>query len=240
MSPAEFAFVTWPVVALALTVSTYRQRARRARLNDAFHELRRPLQALRLASNHTPVDRDLAIRQLELACSALTDAEYAIKGGTSPGRRSPADARRLLSEACGRWQDSAETAGRRLTFRWTGCDASVLVDGIAVARALDNLVANALEHGGHEISIEGAVQGWKVRLAVHDRSSGERDEELRPRAAAVRGLGLRIAARIAADHGGRFSFDRHECGCDAVIELPAMRVDPRSGPARAPGLAPAA
>jgi signal transduction histidine kinase len=93
----------------------------------------------------------------------------------------------------------------------------VLCDPEAIARALDNLIANALEHGAGRIRIEGLGRPGRVRVHVANRGG--------PRVPAAgrdprRGHGLGIVRLVAEEHGGRFAACRHRDGASAVLELP--------------------
>ena len=58
--------------------------------------------------------------------------------------------------------------GRRISVRWRCGDAVADVDPLRVSQALDNLIANALEHGGGPITLEGIRHGDRIDLVVRD------------------------------------------------------------------------
>jgi signal transduction histidine kinase len=113
---------------------------------------------------------------------------------------------------------------------------------LAPAAAIDNLIANALEHGGRSIELAADLAGDRVCLAVVDSGNGagrrarEREAVLRGRdvrrrrdvrgpfgkltGRARHGHGLRLVRRTAADHGGAFALHQGERGTSAVLELP--------------------
>ena len=87
-----------------------------------------------------------------------------------------------------------------------------------MAQALDNLIANALEHGGPPVVVTGArVAGAHPD---HDRQrprrSASRVEGGDPR----RGHGTEIVSEVASAHRGRFALCRTGSGCVAALELP--------------------
>ena len=98
----------------------------------------------------------------------------------------------------------------------------------AVAQAIDNLVVNAIEHGGPEIVVEASTGSGRLRVAVVDSGRGAR----RPRREGpapliarlsgrrLHGHGLRVVRRTAADHGGNFQLRSSARGTEAILELP--------------------
>jgi signal transduction histidine kinase len=195
---------------------------RRCAIETALHELRRPLQALALgAGPGLPVNGDRhggSPPPLELAICALDDLDRAVNGVDA---RRPA--RRLLRlrplvEGCvERWMPIAELSGCELELEWRAGSAAVIADSRRLAQALDNLVANALEHGAPPVAVRAVIFERGVRIAVSDSGDAVRDPH--PRRGRRRN-GLRVVAAIAADCGGRFAFDRGPDGTVAMIELP--------------------
>lgn len=221
--------LTLAVVAVAGRVCAGR---RRERLNRALHELRRPLQALTLAA---PAKAGNRSGQLELAIAALAELDRELNGGRMASRSRVVDARGIVVDAVERWRPAAARAGRRLELRWRANGSRVDCDPVAIARVLDNLIGNALEHGGGPIGVEGVSRGGHLRLfvidgvrvagvpaaiAVESRSRRPGGSAFRRRADPRHGHGLRLAAEVAAEHGGRFAACRHGTGACAVIELP--------------------
>lgn len=242
MSVLESAAVSgWP---LALTVAAILVRdrllaeRRRAALNRALHELRRPLQALALLPDHrgrnVRSDRGMAPGRLELALGALDDLDRHVNGGEAPVHLRPVLCRAWVEGALGRWRVAAGRAGSPVELRWSAGSATVLADPRLLAQALDNLIVNAIEHGGPPIRVEGTVARGRVRIAVLDggrgldsRSGGpdrppgwRRLGAVARRRRARRGNGFEVVARIAAEHGGRFIVRHGDRGTVAALELP--------------------
>jgi signal transduction histidine kinase len=112
-----------------------------------------------------------------------------------------------------------------------------LVDGDAasLARAVQNLIANAIRHGaaGKWVAIRAAAENRDVAISVEDRGPGISARDLphlfepfyRGRGAdRVRGsgLGLTIVKQIASAHGGSVSVDkRRDGGAIFTLRLPA-------------------
>ena len=216
----------WPV-ALAVAMIGYaggqiRSRRRRRSLNERLHELRRPLQTLALSNGHAagPVPDGL-----ELALAALRDLDREVNGGAREFRRRPVSARQLAEAAVERWSPRASASGRRIGVRWTCEGARVHVDPIRIAQALDNLIANALEHGSGEITIEGARRGRYFDLVVRD--NGSVPCRLPGRADPRRGHGLRVTRSMVRDSGAALRPPgRVRGGTVAALVLPLLEDAP--------------
>jgi signal transduction histidine kinase len=215
----------WP---LALTVAAFlvRERVRggrrRGALNRALHELRRPLQALALGAEDASRDGGSANGdgpgKLELALAALDDLDHELNGGEPPLRMRPVVCRTWVEGALGRWRVAAGRSGSPVELRWRAGSATVLADPRRLAQALDNLIVNAIEHGGPPIRVVGSVSGVSVRIEVVDRGCGGVGPTRRARGR--RGHGLEVVARVAAQHGGRFMVSRGRRSTVAALELP--------------------
>jgi len=237
---AETASAGWPITAVlvAATVAGQRFRAGRQRcaLNSALHELRRPLQSLALALSAGPrlATPYPARGSLRLAIAALADLDREINGSTGPPPHMPLRCNTLLSAAVGRWRGRVQLGGGSIEFRRRDGDPLVLGDRAALAQALDNLIVNAIEHGGPEIVVAAACAGNRVLLTVADSGAAMRPPSRRNSPAAViarlagrsrRGHGLPVARRTAGLHGGRLALSRSEAGSVAMIELPLVSAD---------------
>jgi signal transduction histidine kinase len=238
MSPAPFdlfaglAGVTWPMaltMAAAVVRDRLREKSRRRVLNEHLHELRRPLQALTLAAR--PAENG-GPDPLELALAALRDLDREVNGGPPALRRRPVEARMLAIAAAERWRARVAAAGRRIAVRWACEDELADVDPVRVAQALDNLIANALEHGGGPITIEGRRRRGRIELAVRDGGSVSR-RRLRERHDPRRGHGLRVTRSLVQVNGGRLRVKTRRHGTVAALELPlAPSRQPASPPRR--------
>lgn len=230
IEPGHVATV-WPLaLTLAAAVGTQGLLAsrRRTALNAALHELRRPLQAVVLASG-PQLAATGGEHPLELATVALQRLDREINGGPLAPVWGAVEGEELARSAVARWQARARLCGSSLELRWSAGSARFRGDRCALGQALDNLIVNAIEHGGPTIVVAGRLREGRLRIAVVDSGRAHRPRSRRnsPREVIARlagrdrhGHGLRIVRRIAADHDGRFVLRRSETGSLAVFELP--------------------
>lgn len=207
-------------------------RRRRTALNEALHELRRPLQALALVgSDGAPTAAAGIEHSVRMAATALERLDREINGGPAASVAERFRVAPLLAGAVERWQGRAEAAGSTLVWRG-GEDGEVVGDRWAIAQALDNLVLNAIEHGGPRILVAVDTPAGRLAITVRDcgrplplpgevRASGRVSLRDRVAGRARRGHGLRVVSRVAAAHGGHFALRRTPGGAEAVLELPA-------------------
>jgi len=209
--------------------------AHRRRLNRALHELRRPLQALVLAEDGAATGahgRDAARRGLvELLCGALAELDRAVNGGPRERPRRPFRSREVVIASIERWRPAL--AGRDpIKLYWDAGPAIVEGDPVAVAQAFDNLIANAIEHGGPPLVVTGAAVAGRLRLTVANgnaEANGSGNGRVYAGGAGNgagrngdgrRGHGIDVVSAIAAAHSGRFAICRSDGGCVAALELP--------------------
>ena len=218
-------------------------RRERRMLADASHDLRTPLTVLRaevqlaLRGPRDAAELRAALesvgRQSERLTRLAEDLLVLARAdeGRLPIRSEPLAAGDLLDAAAGRAAAPAQAAGRKLSVRGPG-DAVILADPDRAAQALDNLVANALAHGGGEVELTARPVDGRVELHVSDNGEGFPDELLAraferfsrgdpARAGEGTGLGLAIVAAIAEAHGGDAGARNLPAGgADVWISLP--------------------
>jgi len=224
----------WPLgasLAAAIAAQGLREGRRRMALNEALHELRRPLQALALAAPvaASPAEPSPLQGAAQMAATALERLEREVNGEPAVSVRSSLAARALLDAAVGRWQARAALTGGSLALRWGAGEATLTGDRCQVAQALDNLIVNAIEHGGPEIVVEADRGHGRLRVAVVDSGRGSRPRSRRRRPAGLlarlsgrrlRGHGLGVVRKIAAAHGGDFCLRHTDRETEAVLDLP--------------------
>jgi len=204
----------------------------RTALNEALHELRRPLQALALEGSTVLAGEPRRIEHsVQLAASALERLDREINGGAAASVRTIVVVRPLLESSLARWRSQATLSGATLELRWRAGEALLGGDRHGLAQALDNLIVNAIEHGGPRVAVEVSRIGSRLRVVVADsgRADAARQRGARGLAAARRlagrrrrGHGLRVVRRTAAAHGGSFELCRSARGAEAALELPLL------------------
>jgi signal transduction histidine kinase len=198
----------------------------------ACHELRGPLAAARLglaapAGHAVPSPGRLRAIDTELgrAALALDDLSGVGGGARKLWRLDCVDVRELVTDCVEAWQASASVARVTVEVGWSGAEAAVWGDGLRLAQAIGNLIANAIEHGNGPVALDVAVRGASVRITVSDHGPGlplpVADLRRRPRwGRGVRGRGLAIAADVIEAHGGALVSAPSRCGARLVVELP--------------------
>ena len=218
----------------------------RAFVDDASHELRTPLAmhktelelALRYAK--TPDEMRAAISSAIVEVDRLIQlAEDLLVLARSEEGKLALDLRRvgvaeLLGDLRERFSVRMAEAGRPLVVE-PADGLTVEGDRLRLEQALTNLVENAIEHGGGEITVRASEADAGVAIHVEDRGPGfapdfidrafERFSQGDPsRGGDGTGLGLAIVEAIARAHrGSAHATNRDGAGADVWIELPADR-----------------
>jgi signal transduction histidine kinase len=203
------------------------------------HELRGALTALQLglgaADRHSRCTPGLVLRteglraQLERATLALAELDRGRRGeatatGAAVGQRESEslDLATIVLRTARAWSQLAPGYGARLDLDWRA--GSVPIDGHAalLRQALDNLIANALEHGGGRVLVEGERLGARARVTISDGGPGPRQHANSTGASwhSPRGHGLAIASEAIEAHGGSLISGVGGNGAALVLELP--------------------
>ena len=197
------------------------------------HDFRTPLARLRLrADSVADPSVGFAMEQDIGEMERMIDSLLAYLSGDIDDPTEPV-APTDIAVMCATAADEASDRGHRV--RYAGPDHLVLpVHGIAIKRALLNLLGNALRFGT-EIEVRLRSGDQRIEIEVADDGPGIpehlREEAVQPFArldsARTRdtggfGLGLSIVDRIARMHGGSLELDRsHLGGLAARLRLPA-------------------
>ena len=199
---------------------------------DASHELRTPLTSVRGLAEYGLQQGGEASREELLRLMGLIASEAGRMGRLvddllllarfDAGRaleRRPVDLASIAAEAI--QQARVVAAGRPITLE---ADAPVIVDADTerLRQVIDNLIGNAIQHTPPEtpVTVTVSSEPGSGRLTVADRGPGMtqeqashvferfyRTDDARTRARGGAGLGLAIAASLAAAHGGELTVD---------------------------------
>lgn len=203
------------------------------------HEIRNPLGSMRLrAENALAVSGETALERRSVALTAVLATVDRIDGLvgsllalTSPARplREETDLAPWLREAVEFRREQAERQSTRLESSCPA-DMKARIDPVALARALDNLLLNALQHTptGGTISVVIGAADTRWSLTVADTGPGVSEamrahlfEPFATGRALGTGLGLATAREIVAAHGGTLvSKTPPEGGARFEMELP--------------------
>lgn len=220
-------------------------REERELLAAVSHELRSPLARLRVLvelarSGTAPSERLVEIEREVLGIDALIGKLLA-SSRLEFGAARPQTL--VANEAAGRALEAAGLAPELLADETNG--ATVEADPTLLARALGNLLENAVQHAGgvERLTIRAGSGGAGtppadvtrvIRFEVKDTGPGFSDADLsrvfepftrgakQGEGSVSLGLGLSLVARIARAHGGRaFAENPPGGGALVVLELPA-------------------
>jgi two-component system, NtrC family, sensor histidine kinase HydH len=211
------------------------------------HEIRNPLGAVRLKlENVLARDGDAPNQSLKSALGQVERIETQVTSLlalTQPVTlvTNTIDAAGWVGATVGTHQEQADLKGVNLSFDVDQLEpAHPSIDGdrarfdpVQMARALDNLILNAIRHAplGGEVTVRarraGTGDGNTLRIAVVDNGPGvlaaDRERIFEPFVTGRpdgSGLGLAVAREVATAHGGRAYVADTDSGACFVIEIP--------------------
>lgn len=213
-------------LAMASGITAFREGRRRTSLNEAMHELRRPLQVLALSLLADSRSAESIGSALQMATAAVDQLDREINGSPMHVPSERIAMRPMVAVAVERWRPRAAAEGRSLSLIWDAGELELGGDRTELGQALDNLISNALEHGQGEVTIDVRRERGLLRVTVCD-SGGAAAARWRGRLRRLdrgmrrrHGHGLRIVRRAAARHGGSFRLRRSADGGEARLDLP--------------------
>jgi signal transduction histidine kinase len=221
---------------------TRRLGSRLDALARPLHELRGALAALELGLSF--VERSRGLRQELNGCAdslriSLDRAALATRDIDALRRGEPAavdvesevNFDELVLRSVRAWSFVAPSYASSVDVDWRAGPVRVLGHAKRLQQALDNLIANALEHGGPRVLVEGERRGRLVRVLVSDGGGGlpqDLDGVLESRSGpspghsgSTRGHGLSIASDVIREHRGTLGLGMGSHGPGLIIELPA-------------------
>jgi two-component system osmolarity sensor histidine kinase EnvZ len=193
------------------------ERERAVMLAGISHDVRTPLTRIRLA---TELLRGQSEPELLARIETNLDRVDRILGQFLAFARDEAAERpvyasieRLVAE---RVADASEDGASVVAE--TAASPDLPIRPLALGRAIDNLIGNALAHGRPPVTVSTAWEDGCLVISVRDCGQGIAPEEIErlrqpfqrgaEDAAGSTGLGLAIADRIARLHGGSLAFER--------------------------------
>ncbi|WP_144940280.1 ATP-binding protein [Pseudomonas alabamensis] len=192
------------------------------------HDLRTPLTRMRLRLERLPegVDKDRLRQNVAQMDGMIGQVLDYLQAGEQQNLQ-VVTLERLVSRVC------ADLASADEPLPVQGRVGALEVDALMMQRCLQNLITNALRYG-REVGVRLEREAGWVRVHVEDRGPGidpaqlasivepfVRGEGSRNRAHGGYGLGLSIAQRIAASHGGQLRLaNREGGGLQATVSLP--------------------
>lgn len=257
-APAELTHLAEELEATRVSLAHSREReralerSRRELVAFMSHDLRTPLAGLRALAegleDGVVEDEAAALRQMRhtvermnglvgdlFELSRLTSDE-----GTPGPARGPVSLLELAHDVVGEASEHARQHRVELRLEATDDTDRLAVHGDAdeLARALGNLVGNAVRHtapGGLVTVSTRRGEAGTIRIAVSDGCGGIdradmprlfdvgwRADPERGAGDAGAGLGLAIAKGVVESHSGRISVANVEGGCRFAVELPAQ------------------
>jgi signal transduction histidine kinase len=203
------------------------------------HEVRNPLTGVKLlmqaaARSDSPIP--LTPERLALLMQEIARIERTIQGlmdlaAAPPPDRRPHDLHALVKHAVEASRAKAEAKPVSLRFDSAEHPVPLEVDGDGMHSLFTNLISNAIDAARSSVVVALREHGGRVEVEVSDDGPGI-DASLTGRLftpfattkAGGVGLGLTIARRIAADHGGTLSAaDRPHGGAAFTLVLPEAR-----------------
>ncbi|MBY0506365.1 MAG: HAMP domain-containing protein [Bryobacteraceae bacterium] len=216
--------------------------AERRLLQDISHELRSPLNRLGFAIElaRSSPDRNGALDRIKHESNRLTSLVGELiqmtraEGDPDERINEPLELAEQVEHVVRDAEIEAEVRQVKLLRRWSG-NFRVMGDPVLLARALDNVLRNAIRHTATGTAVEIGIDGQpgEAVVSVRDQGPGVPEEMLasifkpffrvesdRGRDSGGIGLGLAIAQRAVVLHHGEISAHNAKPGLVVEVRLP--------------------
>ncbi len=221
---------------LAMRTRLERQIEQRTQmLSSVSHDLRTPLTRMKLSLAMMDETDDTQDMQHDVAdMEKMLDAFLSFARGDALEKAKTVNAEKILTRVVA----DCRRSGREITYQFENRSSKTLMVKMrkgAIARAITNLLMNALTYG-EKVSLSASLSNKHLKLVVEDNGTGipevERENVLRPfvRLDQSRnqgecggvGLGLTIVSGIARSHGGtvRLSESERFGGLKVTLTIP--------------------
>jgi signal transduction histidine kinase len=206
----------------------------RAFTADASHQLRTPLQALRIDLEAMELRGDTS-PELAAALVELDRLQNTVETLLSLARderrgRPITDVRALMLRVQERWSGPLAQQARPLRTAEPASGCAVRASADVAGEILDVLVANAVAHGDGAVRIAARITGDWLAIDVADEGPGVADDGgdvFARRVGAGHGIGLALARSLAEAEGGRLELTHS--GPGAAFTLTLAVADPGDG-----------
>jgi signal transduction histidine kinase len=199
------------------------------------HEIRNPIATMRLKAENalaaTPERQGAALQAIVGQIDRLDGLVQSLLALVQPVTLAPVEVvlHRWLDERVAAVAPEADAAGVQVTLRHDA-PASAVFDPVHLARAVDNLLDNAVRHaprGGHVVLAALLAQPNLLAIRVDDDGAGvpaslqaSLFEPFATGRADGTGLGLALAREVALAHSGELRHVPLEAGTRFELELP--------------------
>lgn len=205
---------------------------------DASHQLRTPLAALRLELENAALGASNGESELNAALGQVDRLEGTIETLLAVARGQPAseqkaDLRRAVTELEARWHGPLAKDGRPLYAAVDPEQAVAAISPAVLAEVIDVLMQNASQHGRGAVNVGVRLAGDAFALEVSDQGPGfavDSEEAFRRGNRGGHGIGLSLARSLAHAEGARLQITR--AGPHPTVSLLVRCAEVRAGVGR--------
>ena len=222
-----------------------RIEAQKRLLADVSHELRSPLARLRIAlalAQENPQGSPAYLLRIERETERLEELIGQLLASQAEGIElgDHIDLVRLLQQLCSDANFEGASGNKQVTLAHSVPEAVVASSGDLLRKSFENILRNALAHTPDNSTVTVALDqvGDRYRICVADQGGGVAESELekifeafyrtdaaRSRDTGGHGLGLAIARRAIARHGGNVEAGNTATGLVVTSTLPCLGND---------------